>query len=67
MNITLELPDDELLEAALRYFPIRDGYSSPESWCVAQILNAAASEEDDLTELQHTWDKNLRPRKAVEV
>ena len=62
MNITLHLPDSELLEAALRYFPIRDGYPSTEDWCVAQILNAAASEEDDLSELQRTWDENLRPK-----
>jgi hypothetical protein len=65
MNITLQLPDNELLEAALRYNPIRDGYPSTEDWCVGLILGAVASEETDLAELDRTWFEDMKARKLA--
>ena len=43
VNITIELPDDPLIEAALRYNAAADGYRSVEAWSEHLVISALQS------------------------
>jgi hypothetical protein len=44
VKITIELPDDPLIEAALRYNAVADGYRSVEAWSEHLVISALQSE-----------------------
>jgi len=62
MTLTLKLPDSDLLDAALRFQALKEGYPSLEDYCIAAILVGPASEDDfdgPIAQLYDRWAKGL--------
>ena len=65
MQITVELPDDPLIEAAIRYNAAADGYRNAKEWFGQLVLSALQSEarfDSKLFSLCAGWDSDLRRR-----
>lgn len=65
MQITVELPDDPLIEAAIRYNAVADGYRNAKDWFEQLVISALQSEsqfDSKLFSLCAEWNEDLRRR-----
>jgi hypothetical protein len=65
MQITVELPDNPLVEAAIRYNAAADGYRNAKEWLEELIIGAlqsGAEFDSKLFSICQSWDSDLSRR-----